>query len=522
MLVRRSGGATTMGQLRSTDNNATWSAVADTEMAATSAARALLKDSSGAYRWAGARPNAIQEAAIYSREAGAAWDDPWNNTPVAPWLDPLYGGSAYGGLVETTPGVFAAVWGANTVPTHDDVVARTGLQAWLLENPPAMPGVVTPTSATLAVTTTLQLHITGAGGFTYSVSGSTGTTCSSGGLVTAGSVNGAAIVTVRDLNSVIVATCDVTVTGATSNPSITAIWPDAGTASGGTAVTLIGNLFTGQTSAAVGGVNLTSFVVVDDNTITGVTGAHAQSLNVNVTVGGGTLANGYCYLPTTLIRHYDGAAGVTLTSGKVSQLDDLKGSGENLIQGDATNRPTINATGLNGKPCIVANQTVLVGSTTPWLTAQGTECILIQTTQATAGHIFGAQYNAFHDMMQVQVTSGKLLFIPEDGPGEQALSAVAINDDTPHACIASFDSASGPVLVYVDSTTPSGTAGTSTTAIVGNGDRNCIGAGARATSSDVDAAYIGKFAVGLVFSAALTGADLTLVMGYLKKRGGIA
>lgn len=54
---------------------------------------------------------------------------------------------------------------------------------------------------------------------------------------------------------------------------VTSISPTTGSHTGGTAVTLTGTGFLNCIGALVGGVKLTSFVVVDDNTITGTTGA---------------------------------------------------------------------------------------------------------------------------------------------------------------------------------------------------------------------------------------------------------
>ena len=73
--------------------------------------------------------------------------------------------------------------------------------------------------------------------------------------------------------------------------SIAAITPATGTDVGHTAVTITGAGFLGASGASVDGVALTSFVVVDDNTITGVTGdmdgTHAGTVDVVVHDDGG-------------------------------------------------------------------------------------------------------------------------------------------------------------------------------------------------------------------------------------------
>lgn len=81
--------------------------------------------------------------------------------------------------------------------------------------------------------------------------------------------------------------------------TITSISPATGGAAGGTAVTITGVNFDGASGAALGGVALTSFTVVNNTTITGVSGAHAAgTVNVTVTDDSGTLTltNGYVYV----------------------------------------------------------------------------------------------------------------------------------------------------------------------------------------------------------------------------------
>jgi len=58
-------------------------------------------------------------------------------------------------------------------------------------------------------------------------------------------------------------------------PVVTGITPDSGPTTGGTPVTITGSGFTGATSATFDGIAGTSFVVVDDTTITVVTPPHA-------------------------------------------------------------------------------------------------------------------------------------------------------------------------------------------------------------------------------------------------------
>ena len=72
--------------------------------------------------------------------------------------------------------------------------------------------------------------------------------------------------------------------------TVTGIAPNTGTAIGGTPVTITGTHFDTATSAAINGVALTSFLVVNSTTITGVSplGASAGAKNIQVISPSGT------------------------------------------------------------------------------------------------------------------------------------------------------------------------------------------------------------------------------------------
>ncbi len=79
-------------------------------------------------------------------------------------------------------------------------------------------------------------------------------------------------------------------------PTVDSVSPATGPAT--TAVTFHGKDFTGATGATLGGVAVTSFVVVDDETATGVAGAHADGLvaaAVTSPNGTGTKAGAFTY-----------------------------------------------------------------------------------------------------------------------------------------------------------------------------------------------------------------------------------
>lgn len=79
---------------------------------------------------------------------------------------------------------------------------------------------------------------------------------------------------------------------------ITSITPATGDGAGGTPVVIKGTNFAGASGATFGGTAATSFVVVDNETITCVAPAHADGA-VNVVVaddsGNATETNGYTY-----------------------------------------------------------------------------------------------------------------------------------------------------------------------------------------------------------------------------------
>ncbi len=72
-------------------------------------------------------------------------------------------------------------------------------------------------------------------------------------------------------------------------PSVTAISPSSGPASGGTAVTISGANLTGANAVSIGGVPVSGFTVLNGTTITATTGAHSAGVvDVVVTTPGGT------------------------------------------------------------------------------------------------------------------------------------------------------------------------------------------------------------------------------------------
>jgi lysophospholipase L1-like esterase len=131
-----------------------------------------------------------------------------------------------------------------------------------------------------------------------------------------------------------------------STPSVTSISPNyAGRITAGVAVTITGSNFTGATGATIGGVALTSFVVVNSTTITGVTGAITEDIhNVVVTGpgGSGTLVGGYAAIAT--VRWYDPRVASSIdNAATIGQVNDLSGTGAHATQATGGAKPAIAA-----------------------------------------------------------------------------------------------------------------------------------------------------------------------------------
>jgi hypothetical protein len=101
-------------------------------------------------------------------------------------------------------------------------------------------------------------------------------------------------------------TIDVTIGVAT----VTSVTPSYGPPVGKTAVTITGSGFVSGATVTIGGASATSVVVVSSTSITAVTPAHVPgSVSVvvtNPTVGPGTLAQGFRYLPPPAGHDFDG------------------------------------------------------------------------------------------------------------------------------------------------------------------------------------------------------------------------
>ena len=147
-----------------------------------------------------------------------------------------------------------------------------------------------------------------------------------------------------DPGSTVVSQTDFSIQGSNTN-AVTAqieiesgiplfsVSPSSGPSSGGTGVTLTGSALVGATAVTFGGNPATSFNVVDSNTVTAVTPAHAPGpVDVVITTpsGNATSTNGYTYRTTEL--------GESAYGGIIACLN---GGLNNLIAATADNSTSI-------------------------------------------------------------------------------------------------------------------------------------------------------------------------------------
>lgn len=145
-------------------------------------------------------------------------------------------------------------------------------------------------------------------------------------------------------------------------PALTLVTPASGTASGNAGVTLQGSNLTGTTSVTFDGISATNVNVVNANTVTAVTPAHAAGVvEVIVTTpsGSSALPNGYTYIAT--------AVGQASGGGTIACLG---GGSNNLIAASADHSVTIQwggsgtATGAQNTSDGATNTTAIVNCLT--------------------------------------------------------------------------------------------------------------------------------------------------------------
>ena len=113
-------------------------------------------------------------------------------------------------------------------------------------------------------------------------------------------------------------------------PTVTAVAPNAGSTSGGTAVTITGTAFTAATAVTFGGTAATDVVVVNDTQITATAPEGTGTVDVRVTAPGGTSATSASDLFT-----YSPVATLNLSSSSVDAGGTVTVSGSGFAPNTA-------------------------------------------------------------------------------------------------------------------------------------------------------------------------------------------
>jgi hypothetical protein len=111
--------------------------------------------------------------------------------------------------------------------------------------------------------------------------------------------------------------------------SVSNVTANVGGIGGGTAVTIAGTGFASGATVSFGGAAATSVVVVDPNTITCITPAHASgavTVQVTDTYGAGSLGSGFTYLQVTV-------TGIAPSSGSTAGGTAVTITGTNFVSG---------------------------------------------------------------------------------------------------------------------------------------------------------------------------------------------
>jgi hypothetical protein len=303
----------------------------------------------------------------------------------------------------------------------------------------------------------------------------------------------------------------VTGGGGGGGPTITSILPDSGYPAGGTAVTIIGTGFSGASGATVGGVALTSFVVVNDTTITGTAGAHAAGdADVVVTNGSpGTLTNGFTYLPAGATLDLD-ADILNLTNGaNVDTWTDRSGNGNTATP--PLFSPTFATSGINAKRAVtfVGSDELTFASFTAGLTA----CEVFVVGKHDDDGATSVAFLAFTD------DSGGQNLLPfaanrqvYDNAGSDSRQATGFAPAT--------GGWSSPWLYGVIGTASEWTMRFNGTEQYTQAS-NTFGYGTRRIGKGTVNTYAGKLARVLIYPSKLSGPNRAIVETYLKRKYGI-
>ncbi len=166
-------------------------------------------------------------------------------------------------------------------------------------------------------------------------------------------------------------------------PTVTSITPNAGPATGGTMVTLIGTNFGGASAVTFGGTAATAFTVLSATTLTATAPAGSGTVDVRVTTVGGTSATSaadqYTYLPVPTVTMITPSAGPTI-GGTIVVI-----TGSNFI---GTTAVTFGSTAATG---FTVNSATSITATAP--AGSGTVDVRVSSTGGTSATSAAGQYS---------------------------------------------------------------------------------------------------------------------------------
>ena len=181
-----------------------------------------------------------------------------------------------------------------------------------------------------------------------------------------------------------------------SPPTVTAISPASGPATGGTGVTITGTGFTGAANVTIGGTAATSFTVVSDTSLTATTPAGtAGTASVLVTTPGGTNSANtlYTYVAAPTVTS------ISPTSGTTAGGTSVTITGTNLTGATAVTFGVTSAT-------VTANSATSITATSP--AGTGTVDVTVTTVGGTSATSPADQFSyvAAPTVTSISPTSG--------------------------------------------------------------------------------------------------------------------
>ena len=253
-----------------------------------------------------------------------------------------------------------------------------------------------------------------------------------------------------------------------ASPTVAAVAPAAGTALGGSAVTISGTGFlnndAGTNTVTFDGAPATSVAVVDDTTLTCVTPAGTGGASVDVVVtndnGTATLSSGFDYHPTPTVTDVTPSAGTSLVGTSVTVTGT--GFSDNAAGANSVTFGGVDATGI-----VVVNDTTLT-CTTPPGTAGAAVDVSVSNDNGAGTLASGFTYHAAPTVSAVATASGTSL-----GGTSVTVTGTGFVDNAAGTNALTFDGVTATSIVVVDDTTitcvtPAGPSGSSVDVSVTN------------------------------------------------------